>query len=84
MHLVRLFLVLMATRVVLEKISEDYDWFLRYLQQFEPERLETIPEGIKNFLNIILFLCYFSFFREKKVIKTNSNNNYNFDYDYHR
>ena len=53
MHLVRLFLVLMATRVVLEKMSEDYDWFLRYLQRFEPERLETIPEGIKKFENII-------------------------------
>ena len=62
MHLVRLFLILMATRVVLEKVSEDYEWFLRYLQRFEPEQLETIPEGIKNFEKIINFFTLFFLF----------------------
>ena len=47
MHLVRLFFILMATRVVLEKVSEDYQWFLRYLQRHDPEWLERIPGGNK-------------------------------------
>ena len=45
MYFVRLFLVLIVTGVVLEKVSEDYEWFLNFLQYADPQQLENVPEG---------------------------------------
>ena len=58
----RLFFIFMATRVVLEKVTDDYEWFLRYLQRFEPKRFEKLPEGIKNFKKIKNFFMLFFLF----------------------
>ena len=45
MYFLRLFLILIVTGVVLEKVSEDYEWFLRFLEYYDPEQLENVPEG---------------------------------------